>query len=72
MVPLFVDGAGPDARDTQKQASTSGANKGRSRPVVGVRVPYDMPLQRYGPGETPWVASLIHTEPDRHGQIWEV
>ncbi|KAH8884768.1 phospholipase D/nuclease [Thozetella sp. PMI_491] len=39
--------------------------------VVGVRVPYDMPLQRYSKDEVPWVATLSHSEPDWMGQVWE-
>jgi len=38
--------------------------------TIGVRVPYDMPLQAYGDDETPWVATLGYTEPDRLGQVW--
>lgn len=37
---------------------------------VGLRVPYSMPLQRYGRDETPWVATLAHAEPDRWGRVW--
>lgn len=40
--------------------------------VVGLRVPYSLPLQRYGPHEVPWVASMAHSEPDCQGRIWEV
>ncbi|PHH83724.1 hypothetical protein CDD83_2934 [Cordyceps sp. RAO-2017] len=38
--------------------------------VVGLRIPYSLPLQRYGPGETPWVASMEHAEPDGRGCSW--
>lgn len=37
---------------------------------VGLRVPYSLPLQRYGPGEIPWVASASHEQPDWKGQVW--
>ena len=37
--------------------------------VVGLRIPYSLPLQGYGPGEIPWVASMEHREPDRFGHI---
>lgn len=38
--------------------------------LVGLRVPYSMPLQRYGAREVPWVATLSHDELDCHGQRW--
>ncbi|WQF83508.1 Putative tyrosyl-DNA phosphodiesterase I [Colletotrichum destructivum] len=38
--------------------------------VVGLRIPYDLPLQSYGKDEIPWVASMAHTEPDRMGRFW--
>lgn len=39
--------------------------------VVGVRVPYSVPLQRYGPNEVPWVATQNYAERDRWGLTWE-
>jgi tyrosyl-DNA phosphodiesterase-1 len=42
----------------------------QSGPVVGLRIPYNFPLQAYGPGEVPWVGTLDHKEPDRLGMIW--
>jgi len=42
-----------------------------SRPVVGLRIPYNSPLQRYTSNEVPWVASMPHTEPDWAGRSWE-
>ncbi|KAJ4020645.1 hypothetical protein NW766_002134 [Fusarium irregulare] len=42
-----------------------------SRPVVGLRIPYNTPLQRYTSNEVPWVASMPHTEPDWAGRSWE-
>ncbi|KAF9870321.1 tyrosyl-dna phosphodiesterase [Colletotrichum karsti] len=43
-----------------------------SNPVVGLRIPYDLPLQHYSKDEIPWVASLVHAEPDRLGRVWGV
>ncbi|KAF5673756.1 tyrosyl-dna phosphodiesterase 1 [Fusarium heterosporum] len=37
---------------------------------VGLRIPYNTPLQRYASDEIPWVASMSHTEPDWAGQCW--
>ncbi len=39
-------------------------------PAVGLRVPYDLPLQPYGSGEKPWVASASYNEPDWKGALW--
>lgn len=62
MVPTF----GTDTPDGDE----SGVGDARGGGRVGVRIPYNMPLQRYGPGEMPWVASMNYAEPDRHGQAW--
>jgi tyrosyl-DNA phosphodiesterase-1 len=43
---------------------------GEQRILAGLRIPYDMPLQRYGSDETPWVATMAYNEPDRLGQTW--
>ncbi|KAI0451557.1 tyrosyl-DNA phosphodiesterase [Xylaria acuta] len=39
-------------------------------PVVGLRIPYSLPLKKYGVSEVPWVASMSYTEPDWTGQVW--
>ncbi|TLD16206.1 uncharacterized protein PgNI_01686 [Pyricularia grisea] len=54
-------------RDTP---STETTNPGLGRPVVGLRSPYSMPVQRYGQGEAPWVATLSYPEPDWAGNTW--
>jgi tyrosyl-DNA phosphodiesterase 1 len=38
--------------------------------LIPLRIPYDLPLQHYGPNEKPWVATANYTEPDRAGQAW--
>ncbi|KAL3955618.1 hypothetical protein ACCO45_011181 [Purpureocillium lilacinum] len=40
-------------------------------PVVGLRVPYSLPLQRYGSEEEPWVPTMAHMTPDRFGRTWD-
>ena len=40
-------------------------------PVVGLRIPYDLPLQKYGDAEAPWVATMRYTEPDWMGRVWQ-
>lgn len=59
MVPTF----GTDTPD-------GGGDEDGERSLIGVRIPYNVPLQKYGPREAPWVASMVHAEPDRHGQVW--
>lgn len=38
--------------------------------VVGLRMPYSLPLQKYGDEEVPWVAVMSYAEPDWLGQRW--
>ncbi|MDA4132163.1 MAG: hypothetical protein OK454_03440 [Thaumarchaeota archaeon] len=40
------------------------------RPVVALRLPYNLPLQAYGRGEKPWVATASYDEPDWKGVVW--
>lgn len=40
------------------------------RPIVGLRMPYSMPLQAYGRNEVPWAATAAHPEPDWKGVMW--
>lgn len=62
MVPTFKK----DTPDIEPWASDG------AKAVVGVRVPYNVPLQRYGSGEVPWVASMAYTEPDWLGEQWGI
>jgi len=38
--------------------------------VVGMRMPYDLPLTPYGPDELPWSPSMTYSEPDNLGRLW--
>ena len=40
--------------------------------VVPLRMPYSLPLKRYGQGEMPWVPTMDHDEVDWMGRSWEV
>lgn len=65
---LFADGA---VMKVVHHTDTPSAGGDETKtPVVGLRVPYNLPLQRYGPNETPWVASASYTELDCKGQAW--
>lgn len=54
---FLTDSLGPDE---VKEATTA----------VALRMPYNLPLQPYGEGEMPWVATADYSEPDWKGQIW--
>lgn len=54
------------------QQDTPIRDKANKFPVVGLRIPYNLPLQPYGADEKPWVATASHTEPDWKGQAWVV
>lgn len=57
--------------DSPRVEGLQGPDARESKAVVGVRVPYSLPLQRYGPNEVPWIATRDHTERDRWGRTWE-
>jgi tyrosyl-DNA phosphodiesterase-1 len=39
--------------------------------LVGFRMPYDLPLQRYTRDDDPWCATSSYSEPDWLGQTWD-
>ncbi|KAG7128565.1 tyrosyl-DNA phosphodiesterase like protein [Verticillium longisporum] len=54
--------------DAPGEEAPSGAPSSTGN-VVGLRMPYSLPLQLYGKDEIPWVASNEHTEPDWAGRV---
>ncbi|KAL2754457.1 hypothetical protein ACRALDRAFT_1081484 [Sodiomyces alcalophilus JCM 7366] len=42
------------------------------KPVVGLRIPYNLPLQPYSKAEEPWVAEKSYSEPDWKGLAWNI
>lgn len=42
----------------------------KTRIVVGLRMPYDLPLSSYSSEEVPWCATQSYTEPDWKGRAW--
>ena len=54
--------------DTLSEAEARAAGGGND--VVGLRMPYSMPLQRYGKDEIPWVATMSYSERDSQGRSW--
>ncbi|KAH0366572.1 phospholipase D/nuclease, partial [Aureobasidium melanogenum] len=39
--------------------------------IIGVRMPYDLPLAPYAANEVPWCAERSHNEPDWKGVVWQ-
>ncbi|KAK3400394.1 tyrosyl-DNA phosphodiesterase I [Sordaria brevicollis] len=79
MVPTFLTDTPTveSVKGGKEHGSSEGDKKekvvegdGGSTTVVGLRMPYNLPLQRYGPQEVPWVATANHLEPDWMGQVW--
>ncbi|KAJ8123841.1 hypothetical protein ONZ43_g304 [Nemania bipapillata] len=44
--------------------------RGRNSPLVGLRIPYDLPLLKYESSKLPWVATMRYKQPDWMGQVW--
>jgi tyrosyl-DNA phosphodiesterase-1 len=40
--------------------------------IVGARMPYDIPLVKYGKDDVPWCASASYAEMDWMGETWNV
>ncbi|KAG6004147.1 hypothetical protein E4U21_001364 [Claviceps maximensis] len=64
-------------RNASMVASFQSDDLAQSKPAAEIdvvsgalRIPYSLPLQRYGAEEAPWVASMTYREPDCHGQLW--
>lgn len=72
MVPVFgkdmpceEDGGKEGVEDTKKMER-------KKKILVGLRMPYDLPLEPYAEDEVPWCASMVHEEPDWMGRVWGV
>ena len=63
MVPAFKK----DMPEGNALSETKGSD---GRTLVGLRMPYDLPLSPYAPEEMPWCATARHTEPDWMGGVW--
>lgn len=62
----------PDNSDGSSTGKEDEMETGNNGPVVGLRIPYNLPLQTYGAEEKPWVATASYAEPDWKGQLWTV
>lgn len=45
-------------------------NSTKKRIIVGLRMPYDLPLSSYSAKDVPWCATQQYTEPDWKGRAW--
>lgn len=60
----------PSFKQDVPNTSENGGNNTIADVVVGLRMPYDLPLTPYAAHDTPWCATATHTEPDWLGQTW--
>ncbi|KAM0251136.1 hypothetical protein ACHAQJ_008306 [Trichoderma viride] len=67
---LCEDGAGAMMSLFQSDTADVPPSTQAQRPLVGLRMPYSMPLQAYGKREVPWAATAAHPEPDWKGSMW--
>lgn len=62
MVPVF-------GKDMPEPINTLQA-RGKQEVLVGLRMPYDLPLTPYAANEMPWSPGENYMEPDRLGRTW--
>jgi tyrosyl-DNA phosphodiesterase 1 len=55
-------------RETEPETETAASNV----TIVALRMPYDLPLTPYGPGDEVWSARASYAELDRFGRAWNV
>ncbi|KAJ6099975.1 hypothetical protein N7467_001510 [Penicillium canescens] len=68
MVPTFKKDCPSMPSETEEKEK----GEGTVSVVVGFRMPYDLPLTRYGASDEPWCATASHELPDWRGQSWIV
>lgn len=54
---------------SKSKASLQGTTN-KQRILIGLRMPYDLPLSSYAPSEKPWCATERYTTPDWMGRAW--
>lgn len=61
-------------QEVQEEGNQShGVQQGEGKQIlVGIRMPYDLPLVRYAPGEMPWSPGRSYAERDCLGERWIV
>lgn len=63
MVPVF-------GNDTPSPAGYNESTDKDQTTIIGLRIPYDLPLTRYRSTELPWSPQGTYESPDRHGRRW--
>lgn len=73
MVPAFKSDV-PNVNDVEVIGGCADerGEEGKRRLVVGARMPFDLQLVKYEPGDEPWCATKSYTEPDWTGQPYMV
>jgi tyrosyl-DNA phosphodiesterase-1 len=77
MIPVFGKDT-PSSLDidvpTMKRAAATAADKNdtsdQPSTVIGLRIPYDLPLTRYSTTELPWSPQGTYETRDKHGRRW--
>ncbi|KAF3033010.1 hypothetical protein E8E11_001788 [Didymella keratinophila] len=57
-------------RATLSKGKQKATTHNKKRFVLGLRMPYDLPLSSYAPKDVPWCAAQTYTEPDWKGRAW--
>ncbi|KAF1361062.1 phospholipase D/nuclease [Lizonia empirigonia] len=74
MVPVFGRdtpmGGEEGERDANRISKHSSQNNIHKRIIVGLRMPYDLPLSPYSATDKPWCASQAYTERDTKDRVW--
>ncbi|KEF59929.1 uncharacterized protein A1O9_04777 [Exophiala aquamarina CBS 119918] len=72
MVPVFGQNTPSPSSSSPPLAESHTPDKApnANTTIVGLRIPYDLPLTRYGPTELPWSPQASYETRDRHGRRW--
>ena len=65
------EGEGDGVGDKKSKGEWQGEEESEEdAALIGLRIPYSLPLRRYAGDEVPWVATARYTEPDWMGRSW--
>lgn len=76
MVPVFGSDKPPSPElsanltSSTKTAERTSLEQTSASTIVGLRMPYDLPLTAYSSAELPWSPQGSYDTPDRHGRRW--
>jgi tyrosyl-DNA phosphodiesterase 1 len=69
MIPVF-DKNTPEPDSTTATSRTGDDGEEDGMLTIGLRIPYDLPLTPYAPGELPWSPQGTYMTPDSRGGVW--